>query len=143
MLSEACEDGEGGRGRESGQGVVGEIGVGEFGADDVLVSGECEERVGGEGDVVGDGGVVVAGEAGFSTVRRRDWEWRGPAYIMIGIGELSAMAVYQSTNPSCVTTGAKYPGANTIPQSAPASCDIRSCSSVSSIPCVAVPAMMG
>ena len=34
--------------------------MGEFGADDVLVSGEFEERVWGKGDVVGDGRVVVS-----------------------------------------------------------------------------------
>ena len=81
--------------------------MGEFGADDVLVSRECEECVWGEGDVVGDGGVVVSVDSCLSGAMRRTMGTRGSAYIMIGIGDLSAIAVYQSTNPSCVTTGAK------------------------------------
>ena len=40
--------------------MVGEIGVRELGPDDVFVFGEFEERVGREGDVVGDGRVVVS-----------------------------------------------------------------------------------
>ena len=40
--------------------MVGEIGVREFGADDVLVFGEREERGGCEDKVVGNGWVVVS-----------------------------------------------------------------------------------
>ena len=64
-------------------------------------------------------------------------------YIMMGIGLLSAILVYHDIRPFCDTALAKYPGAKTMPHCAPESLESDSSWSVSSMPCVAVPAKIG
>lgn len=54
-------------------------------------------------------------------------------YIKMGIGLLSATALYHCVIPSWVAAAAKYPGASTIPQSAPASLLSTNSSKVSSM----------
>ena len=93
-----------------------------------------------KGEIVGDGGVVVAKGYKISRVDELEKQWQ---YIMIGIGLLSAIFVYQAIKPFWDTALAKYPGASTMPHCAPESLASNSSWSVSSMPCVAVPARMG
>lgn len=67
----------------------------------------------------------------------------GNKYIKMGKGERSAITVYQSTIPCCVTHVAEKPGARTRPHCAPASFEMCSWRRVSSMLWVAVPAMSG
>ena len=61
-----------------------------------------------DGDIVRDGRVVIASRGlGFKVAKGLIEGLRRERYIMIGMGERSAIAVYQDMRPSCVTAGAK------------------------------------
>lgn len=133
--------------------MQGKIAVGEFGAADVGVGGECCEGRGFDGDGVRHGRVMVSivkkCQLIENAVQKQDAKggYGGvismPTYIKIGRGEWSATAVYQSLIPCCVRQVAKNPGASTRPHCAPASLDSCNCLIVSLTPWVAVPAISG
>jgi hypothetical protein len=87
-------------------GVVGDVAMGELAAHDVGVGGEGGVGGGGDFDVVGDAGVVIAGELVSCLCLILFLEVEG-TNIITGIGLRSATAWNHFTIPSCVTAPAK------------------------------------